>query len=57
MKQKRGEKMEKYTIFGMFYNLSETQKNNKLRNELFNIIVKNGWLEEYNNKYPNEFGL
>ena len=49
--------MEKYTIFGMFYNLSETQKNNKVRNELFNIIVKNGWLEEYNNKYPNEFGL
>ena len=49
--------MEKYTIFGMFYNLSETQNNNKLRNVLFNIIVKNGWLEEYNNKYPNEFGL
>ena len=49
--------MEKYTIFEMFYNLSETQKDNKVRNELFNIIVKNGWLEEYNNKYLNEFGL
>lgn len=51
--------MEKYTIFEMFYNLEGpvTREKSKMKNELFNIIVKNGWLEEYNNKYPNKFGL
>ena len=51
--------MEKYTIFGLFYNLEgpDTRKESKLKNELFNIIVRNGWLEEYNNTYPNKFGL
>ena len=49
----------KNEIFETFHNVSENPESysNWYRNELFNIIVHYGWLEEYNQKYLNEFGL
>ena len=49
----------KYEIFKMFYDANNNPEkySNWFRNELLNIIVHYDWLEEYNRKYPNEFGL
>jgi hypothetical protein len=36
---------------------SKTQKDLKEKQALFEILVRNYWLQEYFKKYPNEFGL
>ena len=48
--------MSKYELCEYFDEIQVTG-NNVLRNKLFNLIIFNGWLEYYNEKFPNEFGL
>ena len=47
--------MSKYELIKFFDN--GANGDNILKNKLFNLIVSNGWLEYYNNNFPNEFGL
>ena len=49
----KNEVMEYYNILSNH----PTNENNVYRNYLFNILVSNGWLNEYIEKYPNPFGL
>ena len=54
--------MNKNKIFKLYNELSNnpSSENSYCRNNLFNVIVKNGWLEEYYNEYKEqytEFGL
>ena len=55
--------MNKYELFKLYNEVSENPKkySNSFRNDLFNIIALNNWLEEYNEKYmqkyKEEFGL
>lgn len=53
------QKDDKEDVFDMYYYFSKNPDNDtqEERNYLFNVIVDNGWLEEYNSKYSNEFGL
>lgn len=48
--------MSKYELIKKYDEMKEGN-NNILRNKLFNLIVKNGWLEYYNEKFSNEYGL
>ena len=50
---------DKEDIFSMYHYLSENSDNDtqEERNSLLNVIVSNGWLNEYNNEYSNDFGL
>ena len=49
--------MNKHEIFEIYHIMKNHPTNGNLpyRNNLFNIIVKNGWLEEYCEKYSEEF--
>ena len=49
--------MNKHEIFEIYHIMKNHPTNGNLsyRNNLFNIIVKNGWLEEYCEKYAEEF--
>ena len=55
--------MNKNELFKMYNDASENPEkySNSFRNNLFNIIVLNNWLDEYNKKYmqkyKEEFGL
>lgn len=40
-----------------YLSMNPTKKGNKERNNLFNIIVRNYWLQDYFELYPNENGL
>lgn len=49
----------KNQIFKRYNYLSKnpSSKGNKERQNLFEIIVRNYWLQEYFKQYPDEFGL
>lgn len=51
-------KMSKYDLCQYFDELTKNvYSDNVLRNKLFNLIVKNGWLDYYITNFPNEFGI
>lgn len=51
--------MTKSDIFNWYHKMTENPQDydNGLHNDFFLIIALNGWMEEYNETYPNEFGL
>ena len=51
--------MTKIQLFELYNKMSENpeQYNNELRNMYFMVISLNNWWNEYNEQYPNEFGL
>lgn len=48
--------MSKYELCE-YFDKNQVTGDNVLRNKLFNLIVSNGWLEYYNEKFLNDFGL
>ena len=51
--------MSKYQIFKIYHDMEmDPEKyDNDIRNMYFLAIALNGWMDEYFEEYPNEFGL
>lgn len=49
-------KTEIFALYNKMYNNPE-QYDPELHNMYFLVIALNGWFDEYNEQYPNEFGL
>lgn len=47
--------MSKYQLLKYYHEMGN--RNNVLKNKLFNMIVNNGWLDFYISNFPDEFGL